>query len=577
MAYGTLLTSARDQWFQSTWAVLPNGNWDAGGQHICILDNGEVWMHMTRVNSFFSAYPFDPGFTTNPQESEWKWIGKVHPTGCERVSGDELCYGAEPGGVSNSFGFPYPKTTDHFLPESGFCYRGSYSVDGTLVTDGEFIYIFQGELPNSGRYPKWFKLDPATYEFEHIAGGPDTTGSLTGIDDPVGINASMWEPGQCVYYEGYIYWVDRGEHSNLGFNSQICRVRRMSLTAPYGVETVTPDLVTPAGYPGIDSGGFAWFDQINSATGLPNVFNDDVLSVSGSSTGIVGMQIYDGYFYFMTRHDAISYDYQYIKRKPLAGGPMELLFYGWGRRNSSNVPNDHRDNMVDGLERPTGAKHQTQNIWYSSNIYTPDLEGWSYEHTTILITPDGTLFATNWAGGFFGTGNDWGIRIVKFSIADLVANYELHGPQQVNREDPQWDTLVNGTAFWEGTAHPGKRFPTVYSFGIPQDNPFLRMWSGRDGNTPLISHVLTTGWTFNWNVPEFEGKIMFVHPEISDSVGALTIGSSATNNAMMVALLQPSGGEEMTLHLNFEGIALKGYGAAPGMPQAWAPEEVTLT
>lgn len=570
MAYGTLLPSARDQWLQWTYAVLPNGNWDAGGQHICILDNGDIWMHMERVMSFFSYYPFEPDFG-DLGETEFTWIGKVHPLGNERVSGDEMVYGAEPASVPNSFGYPYPKITDTYLPDSAFTYRGNIAAHGLMVTDGTMLYLFQAQFDSSGLRGGWYKIDPNTYEFEFIAG---SAASGPFVDAPVGTDAVIWDVGQAVFHDGFIYWVEMYPGLIDGVSTPARKtVRRMSITPPYPVETVTPDFNVPAGWPGI-LGSSAWFDQINPATGMQNIFNDDILPLAGSSTAILGFGIWDGHMYFAAETFASAHAYYYIKRCPLEGGPLELLFYGIGYRDVSNAVNTHRDMQNDSAEFPNGLKHQTLNIWYESNHYTPDLEGLEPLFTSILIDPEGFLYAQNLAGGRFQSGgNEWGTRIIRFSLPDLVADYEASGPQRINRENPQWDTLNNGTTFWEAS-NTGKQ-PGVFQGGIPLDWPRRRHWSGRDGYVPLISHVLVTGWALNWNAPQWEGKIVFVHPEISESVGALSYTSTATNNAMMVAVLEPGGGE-MELRLNFEGIALKGYGAAPGMPAAYAPEIVTL-
>lgn len=570
MAFPEHLKSDRGQWFQHTYAVFPNGNWNGTNQSIAILDNGDVWMYMIRAYNPFNSFITESSYF-GPGEDWDVWIGKVSPEGCERISGDSLIYGMEVENYDTSWNYMVPLDTDTNLRTSAF---NTTSWSSSMFTDGVMLYVFENNgVFGTPRSSRMWRIDPVSYGLERIAGTTIDPFAQT-VDDPmidsaVGLDATFGMAGQFAHHEGWIYFPDIPERvsaiSGSGRGSFRRNLRRMSTTAPFAVETVL-DYSTPGnGYPG-DASAAAWWDAINSSTGLPNFFNDDILVHGGSSTAMqVGMVIWEGHAYFLSQGDGVTYAYSCIKRAPLTGGPLECLFYGIGKRNAIVPPSTFRDNQNDSYEYPQGLS-SSQGVqgahWYTG---VPDLEGWAPSYDWMAITTQGDLIMPNWVGGTLASSyNQYGTRQIRFRLPELVAYFQANGPQRVNRDNPQWDTIVGGTAFDET---PNSR----------QGAARTRNWTFRDGSTPLMTHQLMPGIAYNLNSPEWRDKVAFIQPVITNDITGFDV-SDSTANAMFVSVISETGpGGDLQVNLYFDGVALKGYGANPGLAPEYAPEEVVLT
>lgn len=563
--------SARKQWFQTSYACLPNGNWNSASQDICILDNGEVWVYMVRISSMFSSYIWE-GVQIGG-EVELTWIGKVSPEGCEQVSGDEFTYGPTLDSYQDAWGYWVPRDEDFYLPHTGW---GFSAANSQMITDGTFIYIYWNWSSNGSgsRTNAWYKLDPNTYEFEKIAGSYFPDGGDSPVDSPVGLYATFGDVGQALVHGGWIYFPDIPVR--FGSSQELTSIRRMGLTPPYPVETVW-DGGSPAGYPGTGDplALIRWWNAINPATGLPNNLNDDVFTHSGSSVArYAGMAIWEDYIYVLSSLAAGFVEtpfesfqrIQAIKRIPIEGGSFETLFYGLGY-GGYRATAEFRDDINDSLEFPTGIPHDflaNHRVW--SFVGVPELEGWDPDLSGIEVSPNGTLFMPNDCGANFQSGfNAWGVRIIKFDLPTLIAHYEAEGPWRVDRANPQWDTISGGTAFDE-SALDGRQLPANRN----------RIWLTRMGGTPLLSHQIMPGATMNNVHPDWVGKYVFIQPSITDSVFPLDLSPDSTNNAMIICVLS-EGVTDLQANLYFDGIALKSYAAGPGLVRAYAPEEVVLT
>ena len=573
MAFPEHLKSDRGQWFQQTYAVFPNGNWNASSQSLAILDNGEVWMYMVRLFNPFSSFITEGQFIfelygTGPGEDWPVWIGKVSPEGCERVSGDALAYGLGVEAYDSSWSYLVPLDSDTDLRRAAF---GTPPENSVLFTDGVMLYVFENRGPSAaaGRTSRMWRIDPTSYALERIAGSNTALGGDEVLIDAVGLNAKFGRPGQFVHHDGWIYYPEIPENvaalSGSGRGSLRRNVRRMSTTAPYEVETYL-DYSTPGnGYPG-DSTAPSWWDQINSSTGLPNFFNNDILVHGSNSTAQqVGMVIWDDHFYFLSQGDGVAYAYTCIKRAPLAGGPLECLFYGIGKINQVVPPSTFRDNQNDSYEYPQGlsASQGTSGMsWYTG---VPDLEGWGPSYDWLAVTTKGDLIMPNWVGGTFASFyNQYGTRQIRFSLPELVAYFQANGPQRVNRDDPQWDTIVGGTAFDETSNSRDGAART-------------REWTFRDGSTPLMTHQLMPGSAYNLNSLEWRDKVVFIQPVITNDISAYDIADS-TANAMFVSVISETApASDLQVNIYFDGVALKGYGASPGLAPEYAPEMVVLS
>lgn len=563
-----VLNSARKQWFQRTFAVLPQGNWHARSQSLCILDNGEVWVYMVVPSSYFNSYPFS-GFDSFGQV-ELTWIGKVSPEGCVRVSGDEFVYGGAIDGYMDAWGYEVPRPEDTYLPHTGWGYSAGNSI---MVTDGQYLYIyFNWEFDLGGRHSSWYKLDPVTYNFERMAGtyfeDPEVTNDAP-RDAAIGLDATFGRVGQPAYLDGWLYFPDIVERVSGSNFTPRKSIRRISTTAPYPVETVV-SYPSPAGAPADTDVGFqAWASAVNPVTGIPNFFNDDALFYYDNNDLYMPMVIWEDYFYVLACGTGAANDITAltsIRRIPLAGGPVETLFYGIGYGGFTANQVD-RDDMNDSEPWPNGKLHSFLPNHYESIVNgTPDYEGFDPNAFSSAVGLNGELFYANWPGSWFTGGQQWGMRIVKFDIPELVAKFEADGPQRVNRADPQWDTINGGTAFMEQA--------------LMGNNGVLyrdRLWFTRDGSTPLMTHALTPGMATNNVHPDWVGKFAFIQPAISDSVAPLNLSPSGIKLAMMVSVLSEDQAGDMQVRLYFDGIALKAYVAGPGLVPAYAPVEVILT
>lgn len=562
------LISAREQWFQKTYACLPNGQFHNASQGMCILDNGEVWVYMARVDANFVAYPWDFGGAS--QLTEIHWIGKVSPEGCERVAGDEFVYGSAMADYGDAFGYRVPLDTDHYLPESAWSYT---SESCFIATDGTYIYIYQNwgsTGAGSGEpYPRWsklYRLDPQTYEFEWIAGS--LFSSPTPEDNAIGLDATFGDMGQPVFHEGWMYFTDLYSRASPSFASPRMKLRRISLTAPYPVETVYTWAYT--GYPGdTDSGLGAFMGAINPGTDLPNFFNEDALYHQHSNHNMMPMSYWDGYLYMLPQgYDSVPHQLFAIRRCPLAGGDIETLFYGigWGDTIPPGAAQINRDNLIDSTEFPTGKLHDfIANHYPPSVIGTPELEGFDNDAWWIAVTPSGELMSFNFSGASY-SGIIRGTRVCKFDLPDLIAHYEESGPWRVDRVNPQWDTIAGGTVFDETSLFRN-------TTGNRQ-----REWLVRDGGTPLLSTPCTPGIATNNVHTDWVGKFAYLQSAPAESVVSQDYANNTLGTAMMVSVLDPAGGSgDLQVRLYFDGVALKGYGAVPGMEKAIAPAEVVLT
>lgn len=573
MAFPEHLKSDRGQWFQRTYAVLPNGNWNAESQGIAILDNGDVWMYMVRLTNHISSY-ITGTFDSGPGEDWSVWIGKVSPEGCERVSGDELTYGMGVEFYDTAWGYMVPLDTDTDIRTSAFNF-GPWSA--SFFTDGVMLYVFEnGGTTGSPRASRVWRIDPVTYSLEWVAGAPIDPFNQTVddpiVDAPVGRDAMFGLTGQFVHHDGWIYFPDDPERvSALGGSGRASfrrNLRRMSTTAPYAVETVL-DYSSPGnGYPG-DAAIVPWMAEINPSTGLPNFFNDDGLFwVNSSVAQNMGMVIWEGYAYFLCKGVGAANSFLCIKRAPLTGGPLECLFYGIGKLNLSVPPSTFRDDQNDSYEYPMGISLAQGSAVDGASVYVgvPDLEGWGPDYDWMALTTQGDLIMPNWVGGRFASSyNQYGTRQIRFRLPELVAYFEANGPQRVNRDDPQWDTIVGGTAFDETTSSRGGSAQT-------------RDWTFRDGSVPLMTHQLMPGSAYNLVSEEWRDKVAFVQPVITTSIANHEFGSLSTANAMVVSVISETGAEtDLHVNLYFDGIALKGYGATASLPAAFAPEEVVLS
>lgn len=505
------------QWFQWTYAVVMNGYQDARGTGVFSTSDGSLWL--------FSANPHRP---SRPQESEW-WIGKVSPEGCVRVFG-------------NSWTVDPSLTLDGALEEGKAPFRfvrGGSFTGVVVVPVGDTLWVWS-EYANN----RWFIFDPDTLDWTWVAGSTARTTGQNPVDAQIGKNATT-SPIQsyAVYDGGYIYWLEGWESNTYARNLMV--VRRMSTTYPYGVETYTSGPSgTPSGFTGsTDSELKAWVESFNPSTGMWNMYNQDVAYPTAGYPAKLAVR--NGYLYFGFMFD--------IRRMPLAGGPVETLFFGYHSPESQ-----FRDHLMDYEDTPFGGYN---NIPDHRRNGVPELEGVNFEEFDWVLFGNDLMFINGSGVEAYEMGKRW----AKIDLVELERRYDEQGPVRVDRASPQWVTVSGASSIWE-----------QISAWADQVNALDLYW--KDGGRPLAYAPMKRA-TVPTSGP-LAGRLVFAQvPYSADlTITDVNYGLPPDRQCSVVSVLEP--GElmfEADVTVLFEGKALKGYSNVRALNAAEAPEEVRLS
>lgn len=543
MSWPSPVPSVRKQWKQSSYAVIPNGNWTTYAQGITILDNDDVWM--------FNFGQMDFQFTVGGG----LYLAKVEPLGSERVT---------PDGSKQLT--PQLATFAHPIVQPGWTgvdadigeWTWHIGVGWSFTNDGSDIYFFARAIshgPTGFQINQIFRFNPRTRRVDALAGD-----QVSGIKDSmIGLNASIERANGMTYHDGYLWWSERASHSDASW--RIGQFRRMKLESPFSVESIWPHHRNPSGYPATDGDRFLWLGEINSTTGLPNALQEDVFPASEYYD--IPLQFIDNYIYFIGRYPgysvpldtALKYEVVELSRVDIDTGLKEPLYYGISHSGPNHPDRDRYSNHESTpLGVPSGSS-QNNNIPYDGTWY---YEGWNpSEKAGLALLGDDLIFA-NMQSFFWDVGVNYGQQfgeyISKINLPRLLEAVEENGgPIRHDRRKPMFETIANGTI--------GDEQVLPQNFGRR-----YRSHVSRDGYTPLLSHIAGAGGiTTNPRSSFWSNKVAYVSPQLPYT----TRGWSAAN-AKFVKILEP-GDDQFLIRVKFNGTHLKGY-----INEAYAPLDLEL-
>lgn len=527
------VTSTKNQWYQTTYAAVPQGHYFSWGDLLAtaVTDSGQVWVAINEPSHFTEA-------------ESWSYIGIASPTGFIRVSG---CQWAQ-------------NTTSWDAWEDGPLYKRAFymaSEGHHMIPVGDQMYI--GIEDNDNR-DRWIKVDQNTLQATVVAGGAAQGVGVEPIDGSGVGNVSLdLTTSYSCYKDGHIYWFERGFTPSGASDGRYLfyRLRRMQTIPPYGVETLPNPVLTPTGLTSYTYSDVLDFIFDRQTNGLRNYLRDDVAAAYHYGPYHLADRG-DNYLYFGQTND--------IRRISLDDWTIETILYGEVdiRHDNYTVFTD-RDHLSDFEETPYGAPAgpptNFESVPNAAKLGIPELEGldmatsgWQWYDNDRLVFLNNTMF-------------QWGPPRGKFMCTIDVTAIEQRiatsgVPERVNRANPQWETIANGTYISE-QQHAWNPIVTGSS-----------TW--RDGGNPLM-WLAGEIFAVNNNSP-LAGKIVFLHHEIGLDLAYnwATRYFEPDRGMTVVAFLEPEPNVIFDVQLSFEGTALQGYAAHISLPHQQAPEVVSL-
>jgi hypothetical protein len=368
------------------------------------------------------------------------------------------------------------------------------------------------------------------------------------------------------YHEGYIYWPEL-----LVWNDSAVRIRRMSTTAPYPVETYWLP-------PGI-AGGSAI--DTNPATGRPYAVEMDWMGGSSGPTAY-GLA-FEGDWFYLLQNDSQWDNYHGDVEPPTADGgaymalyrapvadpsQWELLYWGWDAFNQGAYPRDATTeySSVAPYIVPPGYLYLTPGfenpVWPATG--TPDLEG--FDPAAVPVISNGSLFFQNWTTAYIQIMLH-GLTLCRFDLPRLVADVQANGPIRHNQQAPYYETIANGTAGDEGFVG--------YNYNNRQ-----RGFQYRSGNVPLLTHAAGAGLCTAPSSERFAGSLLYPSPSLSSFGPAIAFNLDTWCNWMICELTpvdQTPSSAAIDVRLRFDGLEMRGYGPQYPLTVQPPPEEVILS
>lgn len=530
-----VLPSVRNQWHSTPYAFGMLGNFDYVNEGVIVLDDGTIWFHQPEMG----------GPAHLDQNDYMNSIGTITPRGWTKWSGDHWTSVDAAAGAGNG----QAMADEYYIWNTQFPPVWNSYDPRPFVTDGRYIYYLMTKFRVGGfasDAPRFYRLDPTTGLCTWIAGtttGPTDShdGKLVQLSDEMGSYTCDRE---------YLYWT---EPITLGG-----AVRRMKLEPPYPVETLFTSISLPFNE--------RW--DIGS-DGFPKRLGSDYLGYNGSE---VAMGVHGDYLYFLTEAD--------LRRIPkTGGGSVETIIYGGKNKREdfdsktvgwSDIPGAGLLGWIGYIVDEEGNSIPGSNLGYPG---IPDLDGlYSVDHTSLKAVGNRLFFLNSAGSSGSNNTNWWGRRFSYFDMDVLLDTYASEGPQRPNRENPQWETISNGTALWE--AEPA---PRVTHYSLFRACGYIH--NERAGSEPLHSHP---GSFFDFNpnaVAPWNERLVFSHMMVNFSGYSdwLDFSSQTINIGWGCSYLEETNLRgQFDLSLQFTGDSLKGYAAAHVLRSPTAPDQVNL-